>query len=133
MNPERRRYIAWLLLCAALAVHVADEASTGFLDLYNPAVTAMGLPALRFTFPVWITLLALAIAGLVILSYWVRRGTWWTVHAGYTFAFLVLANGIAHLSFSIHRHAWMSGAYTSPLLVAASLNLGIATARRTSH
>jgi len=133
VNPERRRYIAWLLLCAALAVHVADEASTGFLDLYNPAVIAMGLPALRFTFPVWITLLALAIVGLVILSYWVRRGTWWTVHAGYTFAFLVLANGIAHLSFSIHRHAWMSGAYTSLLLVAASLNLRIATARRTSH
>ena len=114
-------------------MHVADEASTGFLDLYNPAVTAMGLPALRFTFPVWITLLALAITGLVILSYWVRRGTWWTVHAGYTSAFLVLANVIAHSSFSIHRHACMSGAYTPSLLVAASLNLGIATARRTSH
>lgn len=130
MNPERRRYIAWLLLCAALCAHVADEASTGFLDLYNPAVTVMGLPALRFTFPVWITLLALGIAGLLILSYWVRSGTWWTVQAGYIFAFLMLANGIAHLSFSIHRGTWMSGAFTSPLLVAASLNLGIAIARR---
>jgi hypothetical protein len=132
VDAERRRYIAWLLLCGTLAAHVADEASTGFLDLYNPAVAAMGLPALRFTFPVWISLLALAIAGLLILSYWVRRGTWWTVHASYAFAFLMLANGIAHLSFSIHRGAWMSGAYTSPLLVAASLNLGIATVRRTS-
>jgi hypothetical protein len=132
VNPERRRYIAWLLLCGTLAAHVADEASTGFLDLYNPAVTAMGLPGLRFTFPVWITLLALATAGLLILSYWVRRGTWWTIYAGYAFAFVMLANGIAHLSFSIHRRAWMSGAYTSPLLVAASLNLGIATFRRTS-
>jgi hypothetical protein len=113
-------------------VHVADEASTRFLNLYNPAVTAIGLPALRFTFPVWITLLALAIAGLLILSYWVRRGTWWTIHASYAFAFLMLANGIAHLGFSIHQHAWMSGAYTSPLLVAASLNLWIATVRRRS-
>jgi hypothetical protein len=124
VNHERRRYVAWLLLCGALAAHVADEAWTGFLDLYNPAVAAIGLPALQFTFPVWITLLALAIAGLLILSYWVRRGTWWTVYAGYAFAFVMLANGIAHLSFSIHRRAWMSGAYTSPLLVAASLNLG---------
>lgn len=132
MCPERRRYIAWLMLCGAFAAHVADEASTGFLDLYNPAVAAMGLTALQFTFPVWITLLSLAIAGLLILSYWVRRGTWWTVHAGYAFALLMLANGIAHLSFSIHRRAWMSGAYTSPLLVAASLNLGIATVRRNS-
>jgi len=65
MCPKRRRYIAWLMLCWALAAHVADEASTGFLDLYNPAVTAMGLPALQFGFPVWITLLALAIAGLL--------------------------------------------------------------------
>jgi hypothetical protein len=80
---------------------------TGFLDLYNPAVAAMGLPALQFTFPVWIMLLALAIAGLLILSYWVRRGTWWTVHAAYLFALLILANGIAHLSFSIHRRAWI--------------------------
>ena len=131
--PERRRYIAWLLLCGTLAAHVAEEASTGFLDLYNPAVTAMGLPALQFTFPVWITLLALAVVGLLILSHWVRRGTWWTVHAAYAFAFLMLANGIAHLSFSIHRRAWMSGAYTSPFLVVASLNLGIATVRRTPN
>jgi hypothetical protein len=132
MCPERRRYIAWLMLCGALAAHIVDEASTGFLDLYNPAVTAMGLPALQFRFPVWITLLALAIAGLLILSYWVRRGTWWTVHAGHAFALLMFANGVAHLSFSIHRRAWMSGAYTSPLLLAASLNLGIATVRRNS-
>jgi len=55
-----------------------------------------------------------------------------TVRASYAFALLMLANGIAHLSFSIYRRAWMSGAYTSPLLVAASLNLGIATVRRTS-
>jgi hypothetical protein len=120
------------MLCGAFAAHVADEASTGFLDLYNPAVAAMGLTALQFTFPVWITLLSLAIAGLLILSYWVRRGTWWTVHAGHAFALLMFANGIAHLSFSIHRRAWMSGAYTSPLLVAASLNLGIATFRQNS-
>ena len=64
MYPERRRYIAWLLLCAALAAHVADEASTGFLDLYNPTVAAMAFrrSSLRFQFglrcwlwrsPVW--------------------------------------------------------------------------------
>jgi hypothetical protein len=126
-RPERRRYIAWLLLCGVLAVHVTDEAATGFLNLYNPAVAAMGLAALQFTFPVWITLLGLAIAGLLILSHWVRRGTWWTVYASYAFSLVMLANGIAHLSFSIYRREWMSGAYTSPLLMAASLNLGIVT------
>jgi hypothetical protein len=132
MAPVRRRYFAWLLLCAVFAIHVADEASTGFLELYNPAVTAMGMPAVQFTFPVWITLLALAVVGFLILSYWVRRGTWWTVQASYAFSLLMFSNGIAHLIFSILKHAWMSGAYTSPLLVAASINLWIAAARRTS-
>jgi hypothetical protein len=128
-----RPYGAWLLLCAVLAVHIADEASTRFLDLYNAEVAAMGFPALQFTFPMWTTLLALAVAGLLIISYWVRRGTWWTVHAAYIFVFLMLSNGIAHLGFSIHMRAWMSGAYTSPLLIAASLNLWVAIARRDSH
>lgn len=121
--PERRRFTAWLLLCAALAAHIGEEAATGFLDLWNPEVASLGLAALRFRFPVWITLLALGVAGLLILSYWVRRGTWWTPAAAYAFIFLTLSNGIAHLAFSLHRRAMMPGAYTSPLLIAASIFL----------
>lgn len=130
MYPEPRRFIAWLLLCAALAVHITDEAFTGFLDLYNPAMAAMGLPALEFTFPVWIALLALAVVGLLILSYWVRRGTRWTVYAAYAFIFLMLTNGLAHLGFSAYKRAWMSGSYTSPLLLAASIYLWAAMRRQ---
>ncbi|HLH39390.1 MAG TPA: HXXEE domain-containing protein [Bryobacteraceae bacterium] len=121
--PERRRFIAWLLLCAALAAHIGEEAATGFLELWNPEVASLGFPALRFHFPVWITLLALAVAGLLILSYWVRRGTWWTPAAAYIFILLMLSNGIAHLAFSFHRREMMPGAYTSPLLIAASIFL----------
>jgi len=118
-----RRYIAWLLLCAALAVHITDEASTRFLNLWNPEVTALGLGALRFTFPVWITLMVLAVIGLLILSYWVRRGTWWTPFAAYIFILLMLSNGVSHLLFSWREHAWMSGSHTSPLLIAGSIYL----------
>ena len=128
MHSPRRRFLAWLLLCAALAVHIGDEAATGFLDLYNPAMAAMGLPGLELAFPLWITLLALAVAGLLILSYWVRRGTWWTIHAAYAFALLMFLNGAAHLIYSVHRREWMSGSFTSPLLLAASMNLWIAAA-----
>lgn len=130
--PERRRFIAWLALCAAFAVHIAEEASRHFLDLWNPEVTALGLGALRFTFPVWMTLMALAMLGFLILSYWVRRGTFWTPVAAYIFIFLMLSNGFAHLAFSIRERAWMAGAYTSPLLILASIYLWMATARRTS-
>ena len=32
---------AWILLCLALALHVFDEATTGFLGVYNPTVLAI--------------------------------------------------------------------------------------------
>jgi hypothetical protein len=130
-----RRYRAWILLCAVLAVHIADEALTGFLDLYNPTVHGMHqrmhwliLPT--FSFPVWISLLALAVIGLLILSRCVGRGLNWTVPASYAFAAVMFANAIAHLGFSIYKTQWMSGAYTSPLLLAASIYLAIETRRR---
>ena len=134
-RPYEARHTAWLLLCAVLAVHIADEALTGFLDLYNPTVLAMRqrtpwliLPT--FTFPVWISLLALAVIGLLILSRWVGRDLRWTVYASYAFAAVMLANGIAHLGFSVYKTHWMSGAYTSPLLLIAAIHLAIQTKRR---
>lgn len=132
------RFLAWMLLCAALAIHIADEARSGFLDLYNPTVLAirhshpwMLFPT--FTFPVWIGLLSLAVLGFVILSIWVRRGLHWTVYASYAFIFLMLTNAAAHLGFSIYKKTWMPGAYTSPLLIAASVYLWWATARRSLY
>lgn len=142
-HPPAQRYIgshyrAWMLLCAIFAIHITDEASTGFLKLWNPEVLAirahhpwMIIPA--FSFPVWITLLALAVLGFLVLSVWVRRGLPWTVYASYAFIFLMLSNGLAHLGFSIDQKAWMSGAYTSPLLIAGSVYLWIATARRSLY
>jgi hypothetical protein len=52
--------IAWLALCIAFAIHVADEALTDFLSVYNPAVRAIRarfpfLPLPTFTFRVWLT------------------------------------------------------------------------------
>src|SRR5256885_3873849 len=51
--------VAWLALCGGLAIHVADEALTDFLSVYNPAVRAIRarfpfLPLPTFTFPVWL-------------------------------------------------------------------------------
>jgi hypothetical protein len=126
------RYRAWLLLCGGLAAHIADEAYTGFLGLYNPTVLAIRerMPWLMlptFTFPVWISLLIFGVIGLLILSHWVKRGLHWTVYASYAFASVMLANGVAHLGFSVYTGRWMSGAYTSPLVLAAAANLMLQT------
>src|SRR4029077_18804425 len=33
--------VAWIVFCGALALHVTDEALTGFLSVYNPTVLAL--------------------------------------------------------------------------------------------
>jgi hypothetical protein len=38
---RRQHWPAWMALCVVLAIHVADEALTGFLEWYNPTVRAM--------------------------------------------------------------------------------------------
>jgi len=125
-------------LCAALAVHVADEALTNFLDVYNLAVLAIRerhawlfgsfpwlLPA--FTFEVWLSLLIFAVVALAGASFFVWRGRWAMRPISYVFAGVMLANGLLHIAFSIYTQSLMSGVYSSPLLLAASLALIAAT------
>jgi len=57
---------AWVALCVALAIHVADEALTDFLSVYNPAVRAIRarfpfLPLPTFTFRIWL-------GGLIVVT-----------------------------------------------------------------
>ena len=131
----RRHFIAWLLLCLAVAVHVTDEALTGFLSVYNPSVLAIRrrlpfLPIPRFTFGVWLTLLILAIVSLLMLSRFVRQGRRWTVYASYVAAVLMILNGCGHLGGSIYEGRLMPGVYSSPFLIAASVYLLVCARRR---
>jgi hypothetical protein len=136
---RRRHWLAWISLSAALAVHVADEALTSFLDVYNPAVVRIRetypwpfgrnpwlLPT--FTFEVWLALLILAVVALVGVSFFVWKGRWAMRPISYVFAGVMLANGLLHIAISIYSGKLISGVYTSPLLLAASIAL-IATTR----
>lgn len=40
-KPNDRFGWAWVALCAALRLHIADEASTGFLSVYNRTVVEL--------------------------------------------------------------------------------------------
>ena len=71
--------IAWVALCVGLAIHVADEAATDFLSVYNPTVRAMRarfpfLPMPTFTFRVWLTGLVVAVIVLASLTPFALRG-----------------------------------------------------------
>ena len=117
-----------MALCGALAVHVADEALTGFLEWYNPTVRAIRkqYPLLllpTFTFEIWLSLLIFAIAMLSASSFFVWKGRWAMLPISYVFAVSMLMNGLLHIAGSLYMRELMPGVYSSPLLLAASVAL----------
>ena len=135
---------AWIALCLALALHVTDEAVTGFLSVYNPTVMAMRarlpwLPFPIFRFDVWLGGLIAVIVLLLALSFFVAQGVPWMRPIAYLFASLMIANGMGHTLGTIFGRTVasvrfprpMPGFYSSPLLFAASLYL-LFQLRRTS-
>jgi hypothetical protein len=117
--------LAWLILAGAIALHVADEALTGFLGVYNPAVRAIRarlpwLPLPTFTFPVWIAGLAAGVALLLALGPAAYRGTGWVVVAALPLSVAMMGNGLGHIVASLYKRRLMPGVVSSPVLIAAS-------------
>lgn len=134
---RRRHWLAWIALCVALAIHVADEALTDFLALYNPSVLAIRarnpwLPLPVFTFETWLAWLIFAVVALVAASYFVWRGRWAMRPISHVFAGFMLLNGLLHIAGSIYLGRFMPGVYSSPLLIFASILL-IDRTRAYSH
>jgi hypothetical protein len=134
--PNAQLFWAWITLCLALALHVVDEAGTGFLSVYNPTVMALRksrpwLPLPVFTFGVWLAGLVVATVLLLCLSVFVWHGARWMRPIGYAFAFVMFANGLGHIVGTILGRTVasmrfprpMPGFYSSPLLLLASLYL----------
>lgn len=132
LRLRRRHWLAWMGMCGALAVHVADEALTGWLDWYNPTVRAIHeqyrIVLLRillptFTFEIFLSLLIFAVVSLTAASWFVWKGRWAMRPISHVFAVVMLTNGIFHIAHSIYMRKLMPGVYTSPLLLAASIAL----------
>lgn len=133
-TPDRKLARAWSALVVALALHVLDEASTGFLDLYNPTVLSIRarlpwFPAPTFSYGIWLAGLVAAIAALALLTPLVRRATALSRLGAFVFGGVMLLNGFGHLGGSAFTGRWLPGATSSPLLIAASLLL-LARARQ---
>lgn len=118
--------LAWLLLCLALAIHVAEEALTGFLPVYNLAAQAIrGLfPFLlvpTFSLTVWLSATIGLVAALAALAPLAYRGFGIMRVATIGLALVVLANVTGHVGGSIFAGALMPGVYSTPLLAAAGI------------
>jgi hypothetical protein len=126
---------AWLLLVGALALHVVDEALTGFLDFYNPLVLKIRaqipwFPMLTFTFGVWLAGLLGLVVVLALLAPAVRQGAVGTRVASWALSAIMFLNGLGHLAGSLYLQRWLPGATSAPLLLAASVLLARATWER---
>src|SRR5207237_2928411 len=103
---NRQLGIAWVLLCLSLAVHVTDEALTGFLSVYNPTVIGLRVklgfwPMPTFGFREWLTGLIVGFLILLALSPLVCRGSRWRPPFFYFISIVMLANGLGHTAGTI--------------------------------
>jgi hypothetical protein len=127
---------AWVFLCLAFCAHVADEALTGFLPIYNATVLAMRsqykwFPMPTFEFRDWLTGLFVANVILLLLTPFAFRNAWWLRPLAYFHAVLHLLNGTGHTLATIfgqtvstiHFARPAPGFYSSPLLFAGSIYL----------
>jgi hypothetical protein len=123
-----RHVHAWYFLVAALAIHVADEAMTGFLEFYNPLVLEIRsrvpwFPMPTFTFGIWLGGLVLLVVVLALLGGAVRRGATSTRVASWVLAIIMLLNGCGHLGGSVYFRRWLPGTTSALLLLVASILL----------
>ena len=124
----------WIALCGAFALHIADEALTGFLNIYNPTVAVLRerwawFPMPQFEFRGWLVGLILACAILVCMTPFAYTGSRGLRPLAWMFAIIMLLNGIGHTLFTILGRTVESvtfsrpapGFYSSPALLAASI------------
>ena len=125
---------AWFALTVAFALHVVDEASTGFLAIYNPTVTALRarwgwFPMPTFQFREWLVGLIVAILFCFALTPLAVRGTSWLRPLAWFYALIMFFNGVGHTATTILGHTVAGvtfprpapGFYSSPFLFIGSV------------
>ena len=97
---------AWIFLCLAFCAHVADEALTGFLNVYNPTVIVMRarlswFPMPTFEYRQWLVGLTVANLVLLALTPFAYRNAGGLRPLAYFYAGVMLLNGMGHTVFTV--------------------------------
>ena len=126
--------VAWMSFCFALALHVTDEALTGFLSIYNPTIMALRerfgfWPMPTFEFREWLIGLITLVVLLLALSPLMFRNARWVRPIAFFFVVVAgILNACGHTVATILGHTVNSvtfprpapGFYSSPLLFATA-------------
>ena len=126
--------LAWFALTVAFALHVLDEATTGFLGVYNPTVLAMRarwrwFPMPTFGFREWLVGLILGVVLCFALTQPAAHGARWLRPLAWFYALVMFFNGMGHTVFTILGRTVASvtfprpapGFYSSPFLFIGSV------------
>ena len=121
-----RNAVVWTLMVSAVAVHVADEALTGFLPFYNEQVLTLRerfafFPAPTFSFSVWLGGLAVAVAAGVAMIPAIARGSRVVRATCGVLSVLMIANACGHLLGSVYAGRLLPGFWSAPWLLAMSV------------
>ncbi len=127
---------AWVLLGLAIALHVTDEALTGFLNVYNPTVAEMQqrlgwVPMPIFSFDVWLAGLIAGVLLILAVTPWAIRNARIWRRIAYVLAAIMILNAAGHTLGTIFGRTFaniqfprpMPGFYSSPVLLLASIYL----------
>lgn len=134
--PDHRKTLGlpWLVLCLALAIHVAEEIHGGFLSMYAAALEAtrdlfpfLGVPHLGLT--VWLSASIGLVALLTALTPLAYRGARGMRALMLWFVGLALANVIGHVGGSLLVGKVLPGTW-STLFLGAACAYAVAADRR---
>jgi hypothetical protein len=133
-TSSRQWGITWVCLVLAIALHVADEALTGFLPRYNAFIESLRaanfwLPFPTFTFQAWISGLTLGVLILLSLSPLVFAGNRYLRPLAFFLGILMVANALGHIGISVYLGEFAPGVYSSPVLLVAAVALLVTTWR----
>ena len=123
---KNRNALAWALMISAVALHVLDEASTGFLPFYNNlaeslrAVLGLSFPP-TFSFEAWLGGLIAAIIISFALTPLVIRGGRFIRILTTAVGMLMVVNALGHMLGSLYLGRLMPGFCSSPLLLVTAV------------
>jgi hypothetical protein len=126
--------VAWFVLSATLALHIAEEATSGSYLVYGETLDFLRqifpqLPIPPFQFTVWLVDIVGAILVLLSLTWLVQKRSPIMRPASFALATFTTANAMLHILFSLASDRILAGTLTSLLLLAASLFLLLSVPR----
>ncbi len=106
---------------SAIAVHVFDEALTGFYAFYIEVVYGLReqlgfFPMPTFTYGTWLGGLVVAILIFFSLTLFVYRGGRFMRILTIIFGFIMVGNALGHMLGSIYFERFLPGFWSSPVL-----------------